>query len=379
MDFYFVYSSGGGAGDWNGVNRMWNEFMPEYFKENLLIKFGDIYFNHKGINSLIKPRNWEKVGSGREWLVDRIGDDKLNSTSNLILDVGTTKIVNYIVFKKPNLNATEIIEEFDKIIETDKILEKYCDFIIESNIQNAVTFDIPNPFKIRHLSGNSSRAIFNDDNCKSLLIDKCVKYANFTFRNIDSESRLLTILPAFLQGDEIKAYLDRLEYTPSKLAIGALIDMNNSDFIKSITNIDNVLNLKKYDRVHFLGCGGIKKANLLKSTLGNHPNFSVDNTTAFNRSIDGSKNGNNSLKNDQSCYIDYVNKKQFRIKPETKKKILDIHSNTDNGLKLFSNQEMKIIIDSILEHQSNNRSETTYNNRAKLIMHNFDVFRYNAD
>ena len=42
MDFYFVYSSGGGAGDWNGVNRMWNQFMPDYFKENLLIKFGDI-------------------------------------------------------------------------------------------------------------------------------------------------------------------------------------------------------------------------------------------------------------------------------------------------------------------------------------------------
>jgi len=373
MDFYFVYSSGGGAGDWNGVNRMWNQFMPKHFKENLLIKFGDIFFKHKGVNSLLKTRNWNKVGNAREWLIDRVDDKTLISTNNLILDVGTTKIVNYIDFKNPNLTPNEIIDEFDKIIENDKILEKYCKFIIESNIKNAVTFDIPNPFKIRNQSGNPIRNIFNDKNCKSLLIDKCVKYANFIYNNTDSESRLLTILPAFLQDDEISDYLKRLDYIPTKLAIGALIDMNNEDFTKSILNIDKKLNLKSYKRVHFLGCGGIKKAQLLKAILGNHSNFSVDNTTAFNRAIDGNKKGTS-----QSCYIDYADKKIHRIKPDSKDHILNIHYKTDKSIKLFSDAEMVVIINSILEHQSGNSSEKTYNNRAKLIMHNFDVFKYNA-
>lgn len=374
MDFYFVYSSGGGAGDWNGVNRMWNQFMPNHFKENLLIKFGDIFFNHKGINSLLKPRNWKNVDNARDWLIDRIGDKTLKSTNNLIMDVGTTKIVNYIDSKNPHLTPNQIIEEFDRIITDDQILEKYCKFILASDIKNAVTFDIPNPFKVRNQSGNPIRNIFNDKKCKSLLIDKCVKYANFTYNNIDSESRLLTILPAFLQDNEITEYLDRLDYTPTKLAIGALIDMNNKEFTNSILNIDKKLNLKSYSRVHFLGCGGIKKAQLLKSTLGYHSTFSVDNTTAFNRAIDGNTNGTS-----QSAYIDYNHKKIHRIKPSSKDDILKMHYMTDKSIKLFPDSEMEVIIDSILEHQSNNSSVDTYNNRAKLIMHNFDVFKHNAN
>ena len=82
MNFYFVYSSGGGAGDWNGVNRMWNKFMPKYFKENLLIKFGDIFFNHKGLRSLLKPRNWKNIDNARDWLIEKTGDTALNSTNN---------------------------------------------------------------------------------------------------------------------------------------------------------------------------------------------------------------------------------------------------------------------------------------------------------
>ena len=54
MNFYFVYSGGGGAGDWGGVNRIWNNAMPDYFKDHLLIKFGDIFFNHKGTKFVFK-------------------------------------------------------------------------------------------------------------------------------------------------------------------------------------------------------------------------------------------------------------------------------------------------------------------------------------
>lgn len=38
MDFYFVYSSGGGAGDWNGVDSMFSRYMPAYLKDHILPK-----------------------------------------------------------------------------------------------------------------------------------------------------------------------------------------------------------------------------------------------------------------------------------------------------------------------------------------------------
>lgn len=43
MRFYFIYSAGGGAGDWNGVKRVWNDWMPEYMKSRILLKFGDVF------------------------------------------------------------------------------------------------------------------------------------------------------------------------------------------------------------------------------------------------------------------------------------------------------------------------------------------------
>ena len=112
----------------------------------------------------------------------------------------------------------------------------------------------------------------------------------------------------------------------------------------------------------------------MKSILGNHSNFSVDNTTAFNRAIDGNTKGTS-----QSGYIDYIHKKIHRIRPDYKDEILKIHYNTDESIKLFSDSEMEVMINSILKHQSNNSSVETYNNRAKLIIHNFDVFKHNAN
>ena len=42
MKFYFIYSAGGGAGDWNGVKRVWAESMPHHLKSRILLKFGDV-------------------------------------------------------------------------------------------------------------------------------------------------------------------------------------------------------------------------------------------------------------------------------------------------------------------------------------------------
>ena len=69
MKFFFVYSSGGGAGDWNAIDRIWLNHMPQYFKDNLLIKFGDIFFNHRSSRSLIKPQYWANVDNARDWLI----------------------------------------------------------------------------------------------------------------------------------------------------------------------------------------------------------------------------------------------------------------------------------------------------------------------
>lgn len=373
MDFYFVYSSGGGAGDWSGVNRIWNEFMPLYFRDNLLIKFGDIFFNHKGLNRLTKPQLWNNISNARAWLIERTVDSSLETTSNLIMDVGTTKIVNYIACHYSSLSPEGVIEKFDEILSEELILDKYADFILESNINNAVTFDIPNPFKIRNQSGNTIRNIFTDSNCKKLLIDKCIQYANHTYSKLGNSSRLLVVVPSFLNKSEIESYLSNLDFTPQKIAIGALIDLNDTEFVNALTRMSSNLNLSDYSKVHFLGCGGLKKANIIKRTLGNHPNFSVDNTTAYNRSIDGNKAGSS-----QSCYYDYIEKSMIRIKPSTKDCILCLHAKTDNSIKLFTDIEMEGIIDSVLIHQSNQSSQETYNNRAKLVIHNFDVFKYNA-
>ena len=136
-----------------------------------------------------------------------------------------------------------------------------------------------------------------------------------------------------------------------------------------------VINFNDYNRVHFLGAGGIKKSNIIKNTLGNCPNFSVDNTTPYNRSIDGSIYGTA-----YSGYFDYITKKLTRITPSTINDILKKHQEACNrSIAYFSYDDMRLILNGILMHQSQNNSPATYESRAKLIMHNFDVFRFNAE
>ena len=59
--------------------------------------------------------------------------------------------------------------------------------------------------------------------------------------------------------------------------------------------------------------------------------------------------------------------------------IIQAHNDLPKGLAHFSVNEMIDIVDSILSHQSGQSSHETYDNRAKLIIHNFDVYRYNAE
>jgi hypothetical protein len=375
MKFFFVYSSGGGAGDWNAIDRIWVKNMPPYFKDNLLIKFGDIFFNHRSSKSIIKPQYWSNVGNAREWLINNTNDTSILETQNLLMDVGTSKIVSFITHHFQNATGKEIIEKFDGIINQYNILDKYCSVVLNSKIENAVTFDIPNLFKVRTQAGNVSRNLFSEPGCRELLILASAKYANYTFRNVNKESnRLMTIICAQWSDDDILRYLDLLEYTPTKIAIGGLTDYNISEFEEMLLRIDKLLNLSKYNRVHFLGSGGIKKTNLIQNTLGNITSYSVDNTTAYNRAIDGNVAGTS-----QSGYYDYLTKNLIRISPLNRDLIIETHKKVPSDIAHFSVNEMIEIVDSIIKHQSGQSSHETYDNRAKLIIHNFDVYRFNAE
>ena len=136
--------------------------------------------------------------------------------------------------------------------------------------------------------------------------------------------------------------------------------------------LNNKLSLNSVERVHFLGCGGLKLASKIKQATRNGSNFSVDNSTPWNRSIDGNTSGTA-----QSGYFDYTTKEMVRINPDTVSQIIQSHSNANNPL--FSVAEMRRIIAKILEHQSHQSNHSTYEARASLAIHNHDVFRRNAE
>lgn len=375
MNFCFVYSSGGGAGDWNAIDRIWNDSMPNNFRDHLLLKFGDIYFNHRSSHNLIKPTYWANTGNARDWIIAKTNDQTLRNTKNLIMDVGTSKIVSYITHHNSGFTGVEIIQEFDRLMSEHQILDKYCHVINDSNINNAVTFDIPNLFKVRTQNGNVARNLFQEQGCRELLIDACVRYANYTYQNTGrNPDSLLTIICAHWSDQDILDYLDRLDYTPTKLSVGGLTDYARRDFPLMLNRLNTLLDFQSYNKVHFLGSGGIAKASMIIDELGNHDSFSVDNTTAYNRAIDGNTRGTS-----MSGYYDYVSKSLIRVNPENRQRILDVHEAVPNNRALFSIAQMTEIIDSILEHQSQNSSHETYNNRAKLVIHNFDVYKHNVE
>ncbi|MDU6483039.1 MAG: hypothetical protein E6538_13670 [Paeniclostridium sordellii] len=190
MNYYFIYSAGGGAGDWNGVKRVWKSSMPEEIKSSILLKFGDIYFNHVSSKSIIRPMRWNSISNLRNWLFDATGDNFVLSKSNILLDSGSAKIVGWLAHHNKNISCNEVISLFDNVIKDGDILNKYVDIIIDSNITNAITFDIPNPFKIRSQNGNTRLNILDDDN-NPALIKASAKYANKIYDLLKSKAPYL--------------------------------------------------------------------------------------------------------------------------------------------------------------------------------------------
>ena len=124
--------------------------------------------------------------------------------------------------------------------------------------------------------------------------------------------------------------------------------------------------------MHFLGCGGLSKTKDFKQTFDGDE-YSVDVSTPINRAIDGATSGKSF-----SGIYSYNDFEFYRINEHTKNEIINDYEKW-KGDKIFSLEEFKSIMNSILEHQSGKSNEETYNNRARLIILNSDVFRYNAE
>lgn len=377
MKYYFIYSAGGGAGDWNGIKRIWNSTMPEILKSNILLKFGDIFFNHVSSGNLIRPQRWNEIDNIRQWLFNNVNDDFVLDNSEILLDSGTAKIVAWIAHHNPQISSSEILNKFDNTVEELHITEKYANIIVNSNIDYAVSFDIPNPFKIRSQNGNTRTNLMNnnenDIETERLSIRYCAKYTNKLYEELTDrigEQNAINKIMITCNGEwtreQYDYYLSLLNFEPINIAIGGLTrSMRN--------NVNNLVtwNIRNYSKIHYLGCGGIENVNLLKENHLDYINSSVDVSTPLNRAIDGN------IKNTSwSGYFSYIDKNLYRIKPETKEQILNIHRNSINTL--FSEHEMSNIIEAILLHQNGQSSQETYNARAKLILHNSDVFRCNA-
>lgn len=375
MKYYFIYSAGGGAGDWNGVKRVWPQYMPETLKSKILLKFGDIFLEHASGQNFIRPQRWRDINNLREWLSNSVSDEYVKTQScDILLDSGTAKAVNMIAHHNPNVSCERLIQLFNRKFEENRIFEKYTQIVHTSQLNSAVTFDIPNPFKIRSQNG-AARLNIIEQETNSALVRLSVAYANRMYDMFVSlggadyaNNTLSTIVNGLWSEEEMDLFFSGLNYSPRKLAVGGLSSTSVSETdIRRQMEILQKFDILSFDKVHFLGCGGFKKVKAIKDCDIDGDHISVDCSTCINRSIDGSTSGAT-----QSGYFDYQSRSLIRICPQSKNRILIKHRNVINPL--YSVEQMEDIIDQIILHQSGNSSNNTYNARAKLIFHNADVF-----
>jgi len=367
-----------GAGDWNGIKRVWKKDMPEKLKKNILLKFGDIYFNHKSSSSILRPERWNNITDMRKWLYENVSDEYVSNNSEILLDSGTAKIVSFIDhnYNLGKLDTEKIIEYFKNIVDNNNIVEKYADIIIESKINLAVCFDIPDPFKVR--SDNElvdrRRNILEKDKALELM-DVSILYTNKLYNILKEkigEDKTINILMPVVNGqwdkEQFEIFLSKLDFTPKNIAVGAI---SGRDYHINDLKI-NTFGLEKFQRVHFLGCGGLAKTRDLKENFKGEK-YSVDVSTPINRAIDGATSGSSF-----SGVYSYNDFKLIRINNENKDKIISDYAKGYKE-KVFTLEKFEEIINSILMHQNGKSCEETYNNRARLIIINSDVFRYNAE
>jgi hypothetical protein len=371
MDYYFIYSGGGGAGDWNGLKRVWKSRMPVVLKSRVLLKFGDIFFNHAKNKKLIRPGRWKQIKSVRKWLADSVDDDYINEQTTLFLDSGTAKVVNQIKTGNSNISPERLVETFQKMFVNNNVLERYIETIKQSNVDYAVTFDIPNPFKRRASVESKELNIFGKEHHSSM-VELCAEYANDAYKYLDrNQNQLFTVINGFWEKVDLELFFQKLNYYPDKIAVGGLSGTREKKYIDALLKLSEIIDFNSFEKVHFLGCGGIEKVKAMKKNELNFPHFSVDCATAINRSFENKIDGTKQVE-----YYDYTSKAHPKVTKENLPILLGMHKKAKNPL--FTLSEIKKILLKIIEHQSGSSSHSTYEAKASLYIHNSDVFRVNA-
>lgn len=377
MELYKIYSAGGGGGDWNGVSRVF-ENLPLRAKENILLKYGDVFLNHASSNRNEIIRSGRQVGvlNLREWFFQKTGDPDVYNI-DILLDTGAAKITSWIQADLSTVAPEVLFKEFDQIIRDNNIIDHYAKVISASKVNKAISLDIPNPFKMRAFSVVRKLNVVNHFEHQPEYIKLCADYTNELYKTLvqlENEEFASNVLMATLDGawdiSELNDYMSQLNFIPKNLAFGGLIGFRGERFINCVNKIKEWLDNsgKEYLQIHFLGCGGVKNSQCLLDA-GFSENCSADVSTPINRAVDGSKTGK------YSKYYAYneMNKK-IEIREDTVPLILKDNIQTNNPL--YSQNELKEMLDRILEHQSGKSSEETYNARAKLIFHNYDAYQH---
>lgn len=140
------------------------------------------------------------------------------------------------------------------------------DIVCDSPIDSAVTFDIPNPFKIRSQNGNSRLNIL-DKEANEKLIKLSALYSNIIYDKIRkregtqfANNVVITIVNGTWDSEEIDLFLSKLNYRPDKIAIGGLSSTSiNGDILVDYLKNIRMFNFEDASQIHFLGCGGFKK------------------------------------------------------------------------------------------------------------------------
>lgn len=364
MKYYFIYSAGGGGGEWDALERVWSESVQESLKSNILMKFGDIFINHRSNSeNLIRPRRWEDINNIRQWMADNTGDNYINGGANILLDSGSAKIVSWITDKFPNLSSDEIIDKFNCVYDANNIYEKYASIINNSNVNYAVSFDIPNPFKVRSRGADNRLTVLERTEAFKF-VDITAKYANDMHQVVGD--KLMTTINGLWTPEELDEFLDKLEYTPTSYAVGGMSSLRGRAFESCVVSLKETECLDEV-RTHFLGCAGIDKVRRLKQAgFSSDDLYSADCSTPINRSFSDRI----------SNYYFYDDGTMIKILNETKDEILARHSASESPY--FDEEELKDILLLIIRHQEGAHDRTTFEARAKIMLHNSDVFRRNA-
>lgn len=381
MKLYKIYSAGGGAGDWGGVNRTFR-YLPSRAKENILLKYGDVFLNHASTirNGITREGRVNEILNLREWFYEKTGDDSAYSI-NILLDTGAAKITSWIQAEHSEVTPDILLVEFDRILQEINLIEHYAKVIVASNVNKAISIDIPNPFKMRAGGVNRRLNVANHLDYEMTYVTLCAKYSNELFKSLVIESNqdfaeevLMATIDGSWSEESLKVYFDSLDFTPKNIAIGGLIGFRGESFKSAISNIINLLgDTTKYDQIHFLGCGGAKNTRYILQQVDNKDNISADVSTPINRAIDGNKSGTSVSK-----YYKYQEfNKMIEIREENVEYILEDNKLTSNPL--FEQDELEDILSNILDHQSGTSSLDSYEARAKLIFHNYDAYQYYAD